>query len=289
MGQHPPSPFVVGVARSGTTLLRLMLDAHPELAIPPETHFAGRVLRAFEPGGKGPEAAVDAMVHSPFWPDFGISADEFVRTAADSAGAGPGPLLRAFYEAYAARLGKPRWGDKTPPYLDQMASIQRALPEARFVHVIRDGRDVALSVMPLWFGPDNLVEAARQWSGRIAAARRQARRLNGYAEVRYEDLVREPASTLSRLCDLLELPWDPAMLDYHRGAEERLAEITGDLRWRDGRTIPGQARVSIHGLSSHSPRGERVQRWRTEMSPEDSAAFAQIAGGRLVELGYELT
>jgi hypothetical protein len=289
MQDQPCVPFVVGVARSGTTLLRLMLDAHPELAIPPETHFAGRVIRAFGPGGGGSEQALDAMVSSPFWSDFGISAAELRRTAADLSQEGPGLLLRCFYEAYADRFDKPRWGDKTPPYLDQMLSIQQALPEACFIHVIRDGRDVALSIMPLWFGPNTVEDAARQWTNRIAGARKQASELDRYAEVRYEDLVRDPAATLRRLCDLLALPWDKAMLDYHRSAERRLTEMAGDLQWRDGRTIPGSTRLSMHALASRPPQAQRLERWRSEMTPADRAAFVAIAGGRLEELGYELT
>lgn len=284
----PPAPFIVGVARSGTTLLRMMLDSHPALAIPPETHFAGQVIEAFDACEHGGPGALRQMVESPRWPDFGIPADEFAATAAGSRSvAEPGALLRAFYTTYARRHGKQRWGDKTPPYLDRMTSIEAVLPETRFIHVIRDGRDVALSVIPLWFGPDEVTAAARHWVVRIAAARRQARHLNHYLELRYEDLIADSTACLRSVCEFLDLEWDPRMLDYHHRSEDRLAEMVSDMPWQGGRTIPASSRTEIHRLASQPPRRDRIGRWRSEMSATDRLAFEQIAGEMLEDLRYE--
>ena len=112
-GESDPAPFVVGVPRSGTTLLRLMLDAHPELAIPPETHFIPAVIRACRRGASPDEVAA-AMTGHRRWADFGIDVDELLSRLRALGGPEPGPALRAFYELYAARQGKQRWGDKTP-------------------------------------------------------------------------------------------------------------------------------------------------------------------------------
>jgi len=84
-------PIIVGAPRPGTTLLRFMLDTHPEMAIPPETGFLA--------------------------------------------------LFPHFYQLYASRFAKPRWGDKTPSYCHHMQNIEEVLPEAHFIHIIRDGRD----------------------------------------------------------------------------------------------------------------------------------------------------
>ena len=288
-GERPAAPFVVGVARSGTTLLRMMLDSHPALAIPPETHFAGRAIAAFAPGGGGVEAAVAAIVEGRFWPDFGIPVEEFADAVASRADPTPGDLLRVFYETYATRAGKRRWGDKTPPYLERMGEIHAVLPEARFVHVIRDGRDVALSAIPLWFGPGSVEEAARQWRDRIAAARERARELlPAYLEVRYEDLVRGPRDTLAAVCEFLDLPWDSAMLDYHRRAEAQLARLDSEISWYDGSTISAADRIRIHRLTAEPPRRDRIERWRTLMPPADIRAFERLAGPTLEELGYPL-
>src|SRR3954454_2013220 len=108
-----PAPFVVGIARSGTTLLRLMLDAHPELAIPPETHFLPQVVRA-ERNGADTDGLIGVITEHRRWPDFGLDEGELRARAGDSGASG---VLRAFYGLYAEKEGKPRWGDKSTNYV----------------------------------------------------------------------------------------------------------------------------------------------------------------------------
>lgn len=286
-GHPPPAPFVVGVTRSGTTLLRLMLDAHPQLAVPPETHFALDVIAAFKLGPVSPEGFVEIVTTHRRWPDFGLDAEVLLARVMEVEPLAAGPALRAFYRYYADEAGKPRWGDKTPGYLRKMAKIEKALPEARFVHLIRDGRDVAVSITGLHFGPRSVPEAAHRWAKRIRVAREQGARVGHYIELRYEDLISDPERSLRRICDFVELDWDSAMLDYHDRAADRLQEITRDLpRSHEGEVIPAQQRVSIHALASEPPQADRVGRWRTEMSASDQAAFVESAGDLLAELGY---
>lgn len=280
---RPPAPFIVGVGRSGTTLLRLMLDAHSTLAIPPETNFRA-ALDAFEEGGA--PAAVRAMVASELWGDYGVAADELARRVECAAPRDVSDVLRAFFELYAERRGKSRWGNKTPYFLARMTQVQTVLPEARFVHLIRDGRDVALSTTPLWFGPDDVGGVAGEWKRMLARARRQAGELDHYLEIRYEDLVREPAPTLRRVCEFLELEWEPAMLEYHRWAAARLAEL-GDVV-EAGRPVSRQERLRIWRLVGQPPRADRVERWRREMDAADVRAFEAVASDTLREFGYEL-
>ena len=285
---HPPAPFVVGVGRSGTTLLRLMLDAHPELTIPPETHFAPELIRAASKRRATAEGLTEIVVSQRQWGDFGLGEDALrARLEAldplDAAGA-----LRAFYGLYAERAGKPRWGDKTPIYVEHMREIAKALPEARFVHLIRDGRDVALSrIRRALDEPPPVDRVAKSWRRRIRAARKQARRLPHYLELRYEDLVTDTERTLREVCELIELPYDAAMLDYHAHATERLGEMSGDLPARGGKALrPGSERLAAHALAGEPPREERVGAWREQMRPEDAAAFEAEAGDLLDELGY---
>jgi hypothetical protein len=291
-GQHGsrggiPAPFVVGASRSGTTLLRLMLDAHPELAIPPETHFIPRLVQACQMAADPRDGFAEVLTAGNRWVEFGLDPAAWRRVA------GPDPFdlgdgLRAFYRLYAERFGKPRWGDKTPPYLHRMQLIQRLLPEARFVHLIRDGRDVALSHQGLWFGPTSVRAAARWWTALIAAARAQVDDLRFYLEVRYEDLVREPEATLRRVCAFVELPWHPTVLDYHARAQERLEELARPERRPDGRIVSGADRAAIHGRTSQPPDAAHVGRWRREMSVPDRQWFEARAGALLRELGYEV-
>jgi Sulfotransferase family len=284
----PPAPFIVGVGRSGTTMLRLMLDSHRELTIPPETHFVPELIEAFGAHRSSPEQLTEIVVSQRQWADFGLDRGELAQRLREAEASEPGPALRAFYGLYAEHAGKPRWGDKTPIYVESMPEIQGALPEARFVHLIRDGRDVALSrVRRALDEPPPVWRIGENWKRRIESARRDAEGLRHYLELRFEDLVEEPEANLRRVCEFLELGYDAAMLDYHERAEARLQEIAGDLPARGGKALrPGSERLAAHALAKQPPRPDRIGAWREQMSPEDVAAFEEAAGDLLAELGY---
>ncbi len=293
---RPPAPFVVGLTRSGTTLLRMMLDAHPELTIPPETHFVPDLIKAAKDGGDV-RGMVDALTTNRTWGDFGIDAEEmrkrFEAIPLADEPARPGAAVRAFYDAYAERQGKPRWGDKTPAYMLSVTRIGRSLPEVRFIHLIRDGRDVALSqsARALNEQPPPAEQAAR-WVKRITKSRDQAAKLGGdrYIEARYEDLVRDPEPVLRRICEFVALDFDPAMLTYYERAAERLSEMSGTLR-QEGTHAEQAAgyRVDNHKPTTKPPDPSKLDKWRREMSPEDLAAYNAVAGDMLRELGYEVS
>ena len=130
-----------------------------------------------------------------------------------------GAVARAMFTLYAERQGKQRWGDKTPKYSLHMTDLEQALPEARFIHLIRDGRDVALSRARMVEGrgdpPPPPTRVARRWKRRIHEAREMSRDVTHYMELRYEDLVTDTEPSLRRVAEFIELDWDPAMLDYH--------------------------------------------------------------------------
>ena len=287
---HPcPVPFIVGTGRCGTTLLRLMLDAHPALAVPPETHFIPEVVQTCRQHPEPAEAFLQAVTGHRTWPDFHLSPEPLRSRILALRPFSLGQALREFYRSYAARFGKERWGDKTPVYAAHMRQIHHHLPEARFIHLVRDGRDVALSVKSVWFGPKEIREAADWWATGIREARYQAQFLPHYLEVRYEDLVTDPVATLRSVCQFLDLPWDPALLDYYRGSEERLAEL-GAIATAKGRTfISTQDRKDIHKLTSQPPQSQRVARWKTEMSEADQLTFEAIAGDILAQYGYPVS
>jgi hypothetical protein len=233
---------------------------------------------------------VDEMVGARGWDDFGVRAERLRERIAALEAPGAAAVLRAFYGLCAEREGKPRWGDKTPIYVRNMRMIAGELPEARFVHLIRDGRDVALSRRARGMGAGKpIADTADRWRRRIEEARAQARRLRGrYLELRYEDLVTAPEPQLRRVCELIELDYDPAMLDYHERAGERLAEL-GDLRAEGGRRgRQSSERRASHALATGPPTGARTGVWREQMSAADRAEFEAVAGDLLAELGYEV-
>jgi Sulfotransferase family len=284
-----PAPFVCGVTRSGTTLIRLMLDSHPELAIPGETHFLPKLIKRCERGRVTADELADMVIDHKRWGDFHLDGDELRArwraldplTAADA--------IRAFYLLYASKQGKSRYGDKTPGYIKEMPRLQRVLPEVRFVHIIRDGRDVALSHLRMNWGPATVAESAELWVQRITKARRQAPRIDHYTEVKFEDLVADTEDVLRRVCAFSELEFDLAMLDYHERAEQRLREKARDLPRRNRPTQTAAARMDSHRLASEPPRSDRIGMWRERMSLAEVADYERIAGPLLRELGYELS
>jgi hypothetical protein len=260
------------------------------VAVPFETHFVPELIRAVEDGA-GPDGALAVLTEHRRWGDFGLERGALLERLGSHDPLLPGDAVRSFYTLYAESQGKPRWGDKTPEYMEYMRPIAAALGEAHFVHVIRDGRDVALSRIR-WRQKRSgktppVRRMARRWKEAITVAREQARKVEHYLEVRYEDLVSEPEPTLRRICDFVELPFDEAMLDYHQGASERMAEIDRTLPGTSDRVeLDGSQRLAKHEMATKPPEKERIFAWRRDMSPEDRSEFAAVAGKLLDELGY---
>jgi Sulfotransferase family len=282
-----PAPFVVGVNRSGTTLLRMMLDAHPQLTVPPETHFVPELIEAAGSSSATPEALLATITSQREWGDFGLTEEELLERFRAIEPLDAGEALRSFYEAYAERVGKPRWGDKTPIYVKSMRKIEGALPEARFVHVIRDGRDVALSIRDRAVKEHPIDTIAERWVRRITRARQQAKRLAHYEEIRYESLILETKPTLEIVCEFFGLPWDDALLEYHERSADRLEEMKRELP-DDGKrtTLSVERRMATHARTTEKPDPKRVSRWRESMDRADREQFESIAGPLLDELGY---
>jgi hypothetical protein len=285
-------PIIVGAPRSGTTLLRLMLDSHPELAIPPETGF----LALAEPPTRmnleyhyGFLSAVTGFPPGePLWPDYGISAQEFdaALTKIDPFDIADG--FRTFYRMYASRMKKPRWGDKTPAYVLNITTIGQLLPEARFIHIVRDGRDVCLSWQQTWFRPsDDLFVLALHWRNRVLAGRRQGEANPNYLEVRYEDLIGDAPRTLAGICRFIELDFDPSMLRYHERAAVRLKEHRERKR-ADGTVFVSQDQRFRNQLSTMRPLDtSRVLAWRAKLNADQRRQFSETAGDVLQMFGYE--
>ena len=273
----------------------MMLDSHPQLAIPFETQLLPGLIDAWKAPGGNADSVAEVLVTHRRWPDFGLDADEM---RAEFGAIQPFDLaeaVRAFYRAYARARRKPRWGDKSPGYALHIRRIAKLLPEARFVHLIRDGRDVRLSQLERGSDHPTVARHARRWKRRVEIGRKQGAEVEHYMEVRYEDLVTDPVSELSRICEFSQLEFDPATLDYHESADERLAEINRDLA--EGHELAGarerpafkaEDRLEVHRLTREPPRADRVSAWKCKMSAQDVVEFERVAGDLLAELGYEV-
>jgi sulfotransferase family protein len=289
-----PMPIIVGAPRSGTTLLRFMLDSHSDVAIPPETGFlslapqfacVGETLRE-----EFFRAVIGYPLDAPAWQDFGISREAFRAELGKIEPFTVSRGYRAFYRLYATRFGKQRWGDKTPSYCHSMGAIESVLPEAHFIHIIRDGRDVAMSLRPMWFAPGRDIETlADHWSQFVSSARLSGVSCRHYLEVGYEALVLNTRLTLERVCQFLDLPFDESMLTYYERTPERLHEHETRLR-ADGRVlVTKEERFLQQQKTTEPPDPKRVFNWKVKMSGQDCARFEAVAGSLLRELGYDAT
>lgn len=243
------APVVIGgCGSSGTTLLQHMLDRHPKIVCGAEsTVFLPRVIAS---------ADLAAL--------FGLDpaeVDDWRRRSRSQA-----DFILQFQAALRAHTGKPIWADKTPENVLRFDFACRHFPRAKFVHVIRDGRDVACSLRHrVWMklrdrsAPEAIAHCIAYWAERVERGR-CLRHDPRYIELRYEDLVADPEAAMRRLLAFLEIEWNDAVLRPDPGAAERAA-----------------------GKIDTAP----VGRWRRELSPVERAMVSSRAGRLLIDLGYE--
>ena len=268
-----PPVIVLGVGRSGTTLLRVMLDRNSTLAIPYESFFVPQLAHRH---GRRPKLDdfLDDLGRLRTLYDWGIKPDD-VRPRLHE-GMTTSEAIAAIFETYAERQGKERWGDKTPLYMQQLRLLEGLFPDAVWVHLVRDGRDAALSFLELpegfsgktWAQPRTVAQFAARWRTEILAAQRLGRHAGGrYLELRYEDLVDEPERWLRGVCEHASLPWEPEMLDHTRPSDT--------------------AHMPEHRNLAQPPT-PGLRDWRSQMSRDDALAFEHVAGDVLQSFGYEL-
>lgn len=271
----PPSfPFFVGTNGSGTTLHRAIFDSHPDLAIPGESHFIvplARRRRLYE----GPDGLRSGRLLGDLRKESRFLAWDLPLPDVETALSDP-PVpdypeaIRRLYALYARSRGKTRYGDKTQTYIHHLPLLAGLFPEARFVHVVRDGRDVALAHT----AGTKMEQVALSWKRRVRRGRQAGGELgpSRYVESRFEELLQDPEAAVKRLCTFLELEFHPRMLEYHHRADEIVATTAKPERHRDIFRPPTQ------GLTD----------WRRELSEDQLARFEAVAADLLEELNYDL-
>ena len=279
--------FVVGIGRSGTTMLRLMLHRAPELAMLSETWFGPRVwdrrwsFPMVDPVEPFRTRLLDLFVdllhkHD----DFPLDFDAYRRRVLD----GPADLARFLSElgrVWATREGASRWGEKTPPHLYYVDVLGRMFPGATFCVMVRDPRDVAASLVDAPFAAStDPVSFAVEWCRAVAELDRWTDghpsrhvvddRVDAHVvRVRYEDLVADPDRQLRRVCDVAGLAYDPAMVAFHEDA-------------------PGYAPDQSWMAGVHRPvNTSSLQRWRRDLHADQVRAIEALAGPAMDRLGYE--
>jgi sulfotransferase family protein len=278
-----PFAFIVGCPRSGTTLLGRMVDAHPDIAVIHEGRFVADWFerrRGLTPEGiVKPELVDELLAYRPF---RGVRVDRAELERLASEPISYAKFVSAIFDLHGKAVGKRLVGDKTPHYVRSLDTLNELWPQARFVHLIRDGRDVYLSARS-WgkvadrggsvarfssWDDDPVSTGALWWEWQVRLGREAGERLGRelYHEVRYESLVADPAEVCRGVCSFLGIPYDDRMLHFH-----------------EGRTVEDPA---LDAKKSWQPITPGLRNWRTEMTEEEVGRFEAASGNLLDELGY---
>lgn len=287
-GLPMPNPyvFIVGCPRSGTTLLRHILMSHPQIAVTPESPWIPVWFderRGLTEDGIVTPELIDLLLAYPRFSRLRIGRNQLAGLMANGHCPSYSAFVTGVFDLYGKKKHKPIVGNKTPQYVQRMCTLHSLWPTARFVHLIRDGRNIALSVahwaktphtrlacLPTW-KDDPVSTTALWWESNVRRGRDSGKSLGPglYYEVRYEGLVARPREECSALCSFLSVSYDEAMLRFHEGLQRSDDTPNPTSTWFPWRPI-------IPGLRD----------WRTQMSSEDVERFEAIAGDVLDDLGY---
>ena len=284
-----PFLFVCGVPRSGTTLLQRMLNAHPKLAVANDSHFIPRALELTRANlvddaiaGRNISICEDLQNKTFNYHRFyrlGISKEQFQQIANNSDNYRQ--LVSGIYDQFARNDGKRLGGEKTPDYVRRLTLLHSLFPSAKLVHIVRDGRNVALSLLQ-WAKPNKgpgrialwekspIAVCALWWKWLVDAGTKQSNSISPetFRAVQYESLIRSPRETMENLCCFLEIDFEEWMLQFNKD-----------------KVVPNS------GLSAKNawlPPTQGLRDWRRDLADDDVALFQELAGESLVKHGYEL-
>lgn len=268
-----PRPIHIGgCPRSGTTLVATLLGVGPDCLTVPEARFKWPLLGRVGDAGKLPLGDAIRLVQQDWkfahWRVLIPSSHTLDRPITFQA------FLRTLVLLHGQSVGKADplvWIDHTPANARYAVTLDRYLDQAKFVHVIRDGRGVAASIIPLDWGPNHIFEAAAHWAQQLASGLAAASALgpSKACAIRYEDITCQSESTVKRLCGQLDIEYRPDMLTQR---DYRV------LRYTDGQ----------HRLVENPLDSSRATAWRTALGARELETFEYLTGDLLECLGYEL-
>lgn len=271
--------FIVGSDRSGTTLLRLMIDTHPRLRIPRESWFISDLMDRLPLNSslsrEQQKLAFDLISNHHRWKDWEFPDEKLKDVIFSLESPKLGDLVDAVFINCGNPDNKPRWGDKTPRYVQDIDRLHQVFPHAKFIHLIRDGRDVCLSLMNTKWHGISIEEIAGFWCEQVGAGIESGRKLgeSTYLEINYKDLILNSEATLQKICQFIGEEYDPQMLEYQKVAERELTD--------------SQKQRGIHDNTKQKPIESKVDRWRREMNPTSVAIFEAAAGPTMDRVGIE--
>ena len=271
--------FVVGSSRSGTTLMYSILLSSGEFAI---YQAETMLLSVCKPkygdlsNDKNYEKFINDWIRSKQFYRSGLDPVKFQQDAVSHRSSYT-EFMRFFMETTARNQGKKRWAEQTPGHVFHLDTLADKFPDAKFVHMIRDGRDVAISRRKLgWTSTSSkgavrqLVHAALDWEECVKAGLKHSKQLGDrYIEIKYEELIENLDSTLKRLNHFLQL----------NITQDDLQNSTIGSLGKANTTIDGE----MKGVSTKA-----LKRWKTVLNEREIAVLNICIGSTLDQLGYEL-
>ncbi len=270
--------FIVGLPRSGTTLLRSMLCAHSRLTVPPESHFFNYWLREYgQLDLSNPadfETFWEIFSRSQRFGYFGLEAEPLRGEILQQSELSLKTVFRCWMDAFATKMGKPRWGEKTPIHYEHLATIFDWFPNAQIIWMLRDPRATSASLMKVGWASNYAYLNAGWWAGCLRSYEETWAKDKRVQLLRYEDLVATPEETLRSLCAFLNEPYESAM-----------------LKERDANTMPvnhrsGWAKAHLQTALAPVNQGS-VEKWRSQLSSTQVAMIEKFTRESMVRHGYK--
>jgi hypothetical protein len=279
VGRSLAPVFVLGCGRSGTTLLYHMLLSAGNFAV---YRVESNAINLLEPRfgdlsvAANKHRLLEAWYNSRLYTLSGLDKEEIAAKVMNECRNG-GDFLRIIMSEMCRKQGVQRWADTTPEHILHLHRIKETIPEALIIHIIRDGRDVALSTDKLgyihrlpWDRSPSKMVCGLYWDWMVNKGRRDGRDLgHDYTEVHFEDLISKPSETLARLGDFIGQE-----LDYDRIREVGIGSVSAP-----NSSFAGDPREDFNPLG----------RWKSGFPPEELEMFEGLIGHTLEENGYELS
>lgn len=272
--------FIVGHWRSGTTLLSVMLDRHSAIAVTPETHFVEQMAPRFSPSWPNPKerpeiAPIDfiaRMLNDTRLVDLRLEPARVLECLGERP-LTPDNVFDSVLRCYAVRHNKPLVAEKTPGHLHYLELLLEWFPDARFVWVIRDGRDAVLSTRRLPWVSLPLWDLSLRWRRNMKELRRFERLYpHRIHRVRFETLLQQPGPEVARLCVFLDVPYEPLEPEPASNPTPSSVVPGWELDWKGRATAPIDR--------------SRIEAWRNEANEREVLLMECLMGQQLEALGY---
>ena len=271
--------FIVGCERSGTTVLRLMLNEHSKIALPPQTKFSRklykrRMLFGDLSNGKNNDKIIDWILERETnikLIDLKLDNNHLRESWEDCTTIGE--ITGTVFQQYSQTRHKSRWGDKRPYYIRYIPQLLKLYPDARIIHVIRNGHDCIASLkrMPWW--NKNSIHSMLNWRHSIRMGVKAAGAFKDqFLEVRYEDIVRHPETQLKKICDFINVKYESGMLEFHLNTEIN---------------IPGYKK-EWHHKTFKPLSDDAIDKGKEQLSENELILFSWCAGEELNLWNYDI-